>query len=141
MLKILNAKILEYQNDVPIIVLTLSRSGRITRALDDNTFEHDFESDGFKKEILFALIENDGYVPTKEIKQRIGSKSTGSVSKTIASINTVLKLLAASTSPSPCQIVSSRKKNTTSISSGATAFTVTGIGRRLPTTSISARSL
>ncbi len=91
MLKILNAKILEYQNDVPIIVLSLSRSGRITRAVDSNTCEHNFESDGFKKEILFALIESNGYIPTSEIKQRIGSKSTESVSKTIAAINTILK--------------------------------------------------
>lgn len=91
MLKILNTKILEHQNDVSLIVLTLSRSGHITRSVDGTTFEHDFESDGFKKEILFSLLENKGYVPTSEIKQRTGSKSVESVSKTIAVINTVLK--------------------------------------------------
>ncbi len=91
MLKILNAKILEYQNDVPVIVLTLSRSGRIIRTVDGGTFEHDFESDGFKKEILFMLHENNGYVQTKDLKQRTGSKSTESVAKTIATINNVLR--------------------------------------------------
>lgn len=91
MLKILNAKILEYQNDVPVIVLTLSRSGRIIRTVDSSTFEHDFESDGFKKEILFMLLENEGYVQTKDLKQRIGSKSIESVAKTIAAINNILR--------------------------------------------------
>ncbi len=91
MLKILNAKILEYQNDVPVIVLNLSRSGHITRTVDGSTFEHDFESDGFKKEILVMLHENDGYVQTKDLKQRTGSKSTESVAKTIAAINNVLR--------------------------------------------------
>lgn len=91
MLKILNTKILEYQNDVPVIALNLSRTGRITRAVDETVFEHNFESDGFKKEILFILLENNNYVPTNEIKQRTGSKSIESVSKTIAAINTVLK--------------------------------------------------
>lgn len=91
MLKILNAKILEYQNDVPVTVLTLSRSGHITRTVGSTTLEHDFGSDGFKKEILFMLLENSGYVPTNEIKQRTGSKSVESISKTIAAINTVLK--------------------------------------------------
>lgn len=92
MLKLLNAKILEYQNDVPVIILTLSRSGRITRAVDGSTFEHDFESDGFKKEILFTLLQHDGYVQTDELKRRIGSKSTESVAKTIAAVNNVLKV-------------------------------------------------
>jgi hypothetical protein len=91
MLKILNAKILEYQNDVPVIILTLFRSGHIARTVGGTTLEHDFESDGFKKEILFMLLENNNYVPTNEIKQRTGSKSIESVSKTIAAINTVLK--------------------------------------------------
>lgn len=85
-------KILEYQNDVPVIVLTLSRNGRITRSVDGTTFEHDFESDGFKKEILFMLLENNDHVPTSEIKRRTGSKSIESVSKTIAAINTILKI-------------------------------------------------
>lgn len=91
MLEILNAKILEYQNDVPVIVLTLSHSGRITRTIDGATFEHDFESDGFKKDILFMLHEYDGYIQTRDIQKRLGSKSTESVSKTIAAINTVLR--------------------------------------------------
>ena len=92
MLKILNAKILEYQNDVPVIVLTLSRTGRITRSVDGTTLEHDFESDGFKKDILFMLHEHDGYVPTLDIQKRLGSKSTESVSKTIAAVNAVLRV-------------------------------------------------
>lgn len=91
MLKVLKAKILEYQNDVSVIVLSLSRSGRITRTVDGTVFEHNFESDGFKKEILMALLENDGYVPTGDLKRRVGSKSVESVSKTIAAINNVLK--------------------------------------------------
>lgn len=91
MLSILNTKILEYQNDVPVIVLTFSRSGHITRTIDGTTLEHNFESDGFKKEILLILRENDSYVQTKDLKQRTGSKSTESVAKTIAAINSVLK--------------------------------------------------
>ncbi len=91
MLQILNAKILEHQNDVPVIVLTLSRSGRITRTVDGATFEHDFKSDGFKKDILFMLDENDGYVQTRDIQKRLGSKSAASVPKTTAAINTALR--------------------------------------------------
>ena len=91
MLNVLKAKVLEYQNDVPMFVLSLSRSGRITRTVDGTVLDHDFESEGFKKEILMALLENDGYVSTNELKRRTGSKSIESVSKTIAAINNVLK--------------------------------------------------
>jgi hypothetical protein len=92
MIAILNAKILEYQNDTPVIVLSVSRSGRITRTIDGTVLEHEFESDGFKKDILFMLHEHDGYMPTREIQKRLGSKSAESVSKTIAAINTVLRI-------------------------------------------------
>lgn len=91
MLKILNAKILEYQNDVSIVVLHLHRNGHITRSIDDAILDHDFESDGLKKEILIALLENEGYMKTRDIQKRIGSKSTEAVSKTVASINNTLR--------------------------------------------------
>lgn len=91
MLAILNTKILEYQNDAPVIILSLSRNGRITRTVDGTILEHDFESEGLKKEILYTLYEHDGYMQTREIQKRIRSKSTESVSKTIAAINTVLR--------------------------------------------------
>lgn len=91
MLKILNTKILEYQNDIPIIVIHLYRSGHITRFIDDSILDHDFESDGHKREILLALLENEGYMRTRDIQKRIGSKSTEAVSKTIAAINTILR--------------------------------------------------
>lgn len=91
MLAVLNAKILEYQNDIPVIVLTLSRNGRITRTVDGTIFDHSFESDGFKKDVLFMLHEHEGYVPTRDIQKRLGSKSAESVSKTIAAIGSVLR--------------------------------------------------
>lgn len=91
MLKVLNTKILEYQNDVPVIVLNLSRSGRIMRTINDTVLEHDFSSDGFKKKLLFALLENDGYIKTRDLQKKIESKSVESVAKTIASINTILR--------------------------------------------------
>ncbi|MBY0473104.1 HTH domain-containing protein [Patescibacteria group bacterium] len=90
MIAILNAKIIEHQNDAPVIVLSISRSGRITRTIDGTALEHEFDSDGFKKDILFMLHEHDGYIPTRDIQKRIGAKSTEVVSKTIAAINTVL---------------------------------------------------
>ena len=91
MIAILNAKILEYQNDIPVVILSLSRSGRIARTIDGTVFEHEFESGGFKKDILFMLHEHDGYVQTQDIQKRLGSKSTAAVSKTIAAINAVLR--------------------------------------------------
>ncbi len=91
MIAILNAKILEYQNDTPVIVLSVSRSGRITRTIDGTVMEHEFESDGFKKDILFMLHEHDGYMPTEDIRKRLGSKSAAAVSKTIAAVNSVLR--------------------------------------------------
>ncbi len=91
MLKMLNTKILEYQNDVSIIVFNLSRNGRITRTINDVVLEHDFSSDGFKKELLSALLENGGYIKTRDLQKKIGSKSAESVAKTIAAINTALR--------------------------------------------------
>lgn len=91
MLKILNTKILEHQNDASIIVLHLYRNGRITRSIDDAILDHDFES-GLKKEILITLLEEEGYMKTKDIQKRTGSKSTEVVSKTIAGINGILRI-------------------------------------------------
>lgn len=91
MLEIINGKIHEYQNDVPVIALHLYRNGRIRRSVDDSILEHNFEDDGFKKGILFALWEQGDYVKTADLKRHLGSKSSESVSKMIGSINDILK--------------------------------------------------
>lgn len=91
MLQIINGKIHEHQNDVPVIALHLYRNGRIRRTVDDSTLEHNFEDDGFKKGILFALFERDDYLKTADLKRHLGSKSSESVSKMIAAINDTLK--------------------------------------------------
>ncbi len=91
MMEIIHENILKYQNETPIIVLTLSPSGRMTREIGSARFEHDFEEDGNKLKIIHTLIEHEGYVATKTIQHMIKSKSTASVEKTVAGINTAIR--------------------------------------------------
>lgn len=91
MLNIINEKILEHRNGVSLITLHLFSSGRIRRTVDDSTLEHNFQDDGFKKEILLALMESRDYTKTKTLQKRLRSKSVASVSKIIASINSALE--------------------------------------------------
>lgn len=91
-LKIFDAKILEHQNNVPVIVLVLSKSGRIARNLEGMPLEHNFES-GQKLILLqyLATREDAKYVPTKEIQKAIGAKTTEVVNKAIDSARTILE--------------------------------------------------
>jgi hypothetical protein len=92
-LKIFDAKMLEYQNERPIIVLTLSKSGRITRNMEGTLFHHDFEK-GQKLLLLQYLVaqEDSNYVPTGEIQKVVGAKTTAVASKAVESIRTILEL-------------------------------------------------
>lgn len=91
-LKIFDAKMLEHQNNVPVIVLVLTSSGRITRNLEGVLLQHDFE-EGQKLTLLKYLAgrEDAKYVPTEEIQEVIGAKTTAVVNKAIDSVRTVLE--------------------------------------------------
>jgi surfactin synthase thioesterase subunit len=91
LVQILYAKLLEFHNGAPLIVLGLSRSGRIARQVADQILDHEFEEDGLKPTILRLLIGQEDYVPTKEIKKHVESRSKESVSKTIGSVNSMLR--------------------------------------------------
>lgn len=87
MLAIIEAKIMEYSNDVPIIVLTLSSSGRITREVNGSVFTLDFGSDKFKARILQWLPDNSAYIKVHQLTGFIESTSDSSVRKLIGQIN------------------------------------------------------
>ena len=89
--KLLDEKITEYQNGVPVIEVGIHRNGRIVREFMGQKLVHDFGTDGLKKEIIFYLVERGDFVRTEEIQKIIGSKSIESVAKTILSINTILR--------------------------------------------------
>ena len=90
LVQILYAKLLEFHNGAPLIVLGLSRSGRIARQVVDQVVFHEFEKDGFKPAILRLLVGQEDYVQSKEIKKHVVSRSKESVSKTIGSVNSIL---------------------------------------------------
>lgn len=91
LVQILYAKLLEFHNGAPLIVLGLSHSGRIARQVADQILDHEFEEDGLKPAILRLLVGQEDYVPPEEIKKIIKSKSKESVSKTIGSVNATLR--------------------------------------------------
>ena len=82
---------MEFHNGAPLIVLGLSRNGRITRQVADQILDHEFEEDGLKPSILRLLVAQEDYVSPEEIKKIIKSKSKESVSKTIGSMNAKLR--------------------------------------------------
>ncbi len=89
--KLLDAKIIEYQNGTPIFGVGIHRNGRIVREFMGQKLVHDFGTDGLKKEIIFYLVERGDFTRTGEIQKIIGSKSVESVTKIILSINTILR--------------------------------------------------
>lgn len=91
LVQLLYAKLLEFHNGAPLIVLGLSRSGRIARQVADQALFHEFEKDGLKPGILRLLVDQEDYMSPKEIKKRLESKSKESVSKQIGLINSTLR--------------------------------------------------
>ena len=91
-LKIFDAKMLEHQNSMPVIVLVLTSAGRITRNLEGVLLQHDFE-EGQKLTLLQYLAgrEDARYVPTEEIQKIIGAKTTAVVNKAVDSVRTILE--------------------------------------------------
>lgn len=87
MLKIIESKIIEYSNGVPVIVLTLASSGRIAREVNGVSLKCDFAADKLKLQILTWLPEDGEYVKTQRLMGFIGSKSAESLSKMVAKIN------------------------------------------------------
>lgn len=89
MINVIHAKILEYHNDVPLIALTLSSSGRMTREVNGSVLTHDFEGDSLRIGML-KLLPNDGeYIKTELIRSIIESKSAASVSKMVEATNAI----------------------------------------------------
>lgn len=90
LLELLDKKIKEYQNDVPIIEIGISRNGRVVRTVAGHEFVHDFKADSIKRVIIASLRDCGGYMKRVSIKSATGSTSIESVSKLIRSINDVL---------------------------------------------------
>ncbi len=92
-IRIFDAKILEHQNTIPVIVLTVSKSGHVTRTLDQKVFEHDFEEDSQKLLLLQYLAEQEtnDYVPTDKIRSAIRAKTNLVVNKAVDSVRTTLE--------------------------------------------------
>ena len=91
-LKIFDAKMLEHQNSIPIIVLVLTSSGRITRNLEGVLLQHDFE-EGQKLTLIQFLAgrEDAKHVSTEEIQKIVGAKTTAVVNKAVDSVRTILE--------------------------------------------------
>lgn len=87
MLRIIEAKILEYSNNLPVIVLVLFSSGRITREVNGTVLKHDFANDKLKAKILSWLPDDGSYLETRKLAKMIESKSDGSVRKTTGKIS------------------------------------------------------
>lgn len=91
MLRVIEAKILEYSNSLPVIVLILSSSGRITREICGVELTYDFASDKLKLQVLSWLPEDGRYLKVDKLTASIGSKSDASVRKMIGDINKTAK--------------------------------------------------
>ena len=87
MLNVIHAKFMEYANDLPIIVLTLTSSGRITREVNGIVLTHDFVGEKIKAQILTWLPNDGSYLKTEKLRVLVGSKSVQSLSKMINAIN------------------------------------------------------
>lgn len=92
-IRIFDAKILEHQNTIPVIVLTVSKSGHVTRTLDQQVFEHDFEKDSQKVLLLQHLADQEtkDYVSTDDIRHVIGAKTNAVVNKAVEAVRTALE--------------------------------------------------
>lgn len=90
MLKVIDAKILEYYNGEPVIEITLTENGRIERTVNGRMFFHDFDGEQ-RPEIIRKLVDESDYYPTSELQKAIHSKSLDSTYKAINSINDVLR--------------------------------------------------
>lgn len=87
MMEIIATKIAEHDNEKPVITISLSKSGRISREVNGSLLVHDFEGDGLRLELLKLLPQDGNYMPTKTIMSILGSKSTGAINKLVEAIN------------------------------------------------------
>ncbi|MCR4328472.1 MAG: hypothetical protein NUV53_03050 [Patescibacteria group bacterium] len=92
LIKLLDEKITEYHDGVPIIEVGIHRNGRVVREFMGQKLIHDFGSDGLKRKVVSYLAGRGSFTKTPEIQKYIGSKSTESAVKAIRSINSTLRL-------------------------------------------------
>ena len=87
---LLNEKMNGYENEAPIIVLHISKTGLVTRKLNEQLLECPFEKGGMKHKTLL-ILQGSGCVSTENLRLIMESASEDSVSKTIEKINTAMK--------------------------------------------------
>lgn len=108
LMDVLRQKMTEYASDITVIEMTLQPNGRMTRTINGNNLVCDFKDDGLKVEIIRMLVDRGGYVPTKEIREKIGCKNLKALSdhkrKINAAIRTDLKL------PSKINVIDSKPR-------------------------------
>ncbi len=93
MLHVLRTRLAKYHTDTaPLIEVTLSSAGTITREVAGEKLTHDFGQNGLKPRILKLLSFEYDFTPTEQIKEKTKSESVESVSKTIKAINTAIRL-------------------------------------------------
>jgi hypothetical protein len=92
-IRILDAKILEHQNATPVIVITVARSGRVSRNIEGTTFWHNYEEGSQKLLLLQRLAEQEdsSHVPTEELQEVVRAKSTAVVNKAVKSVRATLE--------------------------------------------------
>ncbi|KKW30105.1 MAG: hypothetical protein UY72_C0022G0004 [Candidatus Uhrbacteria bacterium GW2011_GWD2_52_7] len=87
---IIEEKLIEFANRAPLIELTLTSSGHISRTIGNVTLSHDFEGDSKKVDLLNFLANHNGFIGVDEICLRIDCKSTGALNVMKKSINDIL---------------------------------------------------
>jgi hypothetical protein len=90
-LKILKSKIAEHRINQDVIVLSLSKSGKMVRDVDGHKLNHEFEKGSLKYKIIFLLHGHGDFMETDDITKIVGSKSKLSINDTISKINRSLK--------------------------------------------------
>lgn len=91
LLKILNDKIIEYGNDVPVIEISLTPNGVLMRQVPNEILTCEITEDGMKLKILEIILRNQGeFVSTKDICRWVESKNEDSVRKQIGQLNNLI---------------------------------------------------
>jgi len=91
MLQFLKGKIAECYNDAPVIELTLSNSGRITRSVGGVTLTHDFEGESSRLDFIRLLTDHVGYTATEELMKSLGFKTEKALSGAKKTVNDILQ--------------------------------------------------
>lgn len=92
MFDIIEEKLLSLVNQVPLIELTLSSDGHISRMIGKHELSHDFEGDSKKVDLLKVLSAHNGFMDTIDCLRRLGDISPRALSDMKKKINDALRV-------------------------------------------------